>query len=325
MKAAVIEFQGGLDALSYREWPDPVPEPDEAIVSVRAVGLNHLDIFVRRGMPGFPVPMPFISGGDIAGVIDEVGDHVTGWIPGDRVVANPATRKGMLGEEKLGGLAERVAVPAENLIRIPDALDFVTAAAMPIAYGTANRMLITVGQVQHGELVLVFGASGGVGTACVEIARHLGATVIAAAGSAAKCRRLAELGAHHTIDYASEDFSRRAWEISGKRGVDVAVNFTGGDTWIPTLRAVRPQGRVLTCGATAGHNPMTDLRYIWVRELKILGSNSYSQQNIENALALAADGRLAPAVSHRFPLSEIREAHRLMEDRSVFGKIVLEP
>ncbi len=325
MKAAVIEKQGGFDGLSYRDWPDPMPDADDVIVRVKAVGLNHLDVFVRRGMPGFPVPMPFISGGDIAGVVDSVGADVTGWAPGDRVVVNPATAKGMLGEERMGGLAELVAVPAVNLIALPDALDFQTAAAMPIAYGTAQRMLTTIGNVQAGELMLVLGASGGVGTACVQIGRHLGARVIAAAGSAEKCRQLSELGAEFTIDYGTDDFSREAWRISGKKGVDVAVNFTGGDTWVPTLKALRPRGRLLTCGATAGHDPVTDLRYLWVRELQVLGSNSYSQDDIAQSIRLAADGRLSPVISDVLPMSEIVKAHRMIEDRNLFGKIVMVP
>lgn len=325
MKAAVIESQGGLDVLSYRDWPDPVPESDEVVIRVKAVGLNHLDVFVRRGMPGFPVPMPFISGGDIAGVVESAGADVSGWKSGDRVVVNPATAKGMLGEERLGGLAERVAVPAANLIAMPDSLDFRTAAAMPIAYGTAQRMLTTIGKVQPGELMLVLGASGGVGTACVQIGRHLGARVIAAAGSQEKCRQLADLGAEYTIDYGQDDFSREAWRISGKKGVDVAVNFTGGDTWVPTLKSLRPRGRLLTCGATAGHDPVTDLRYLWVRELQVLGSNSYSQDDIAQSIQLAADGHLAPAINCVLPLSDIVEAHRMIEDRSLFGKIIMEP
>lgn len=325
MKAAVIEKQGGLDGLSYRDWPDPVPEADDVVVRVKAVGLNHLDVFVRRGMPGFPVPMPFISGGDIAGVVEQVGGGVTGWTPGDRVVVNPATAKGMLGEERLGGLAELVAVPSVNLIALPSSLDFRTAAAMPIAYGTAMRMLTTIGRVEAGELMLVLGASGGVGTACVQIGRHQGARVIAAAGSPEKCRQLSELGAEFTIDYGTDDFSREAWRISGKKGVDVAVNFTGGNTWVPTLKALRPRGRLLTCGATAGHDPVTDLRYLWVRELQVLGSNSYSQDDIAQSIRLAAEGHLKPVISAVLPMSEIVAAHRMIEDRSLFGKIIMEP
>ncbi|MEQ9811346.1 MAG: zinc-binding dehydrogenase [Azospirillaceae bacterium] len=325
MKAAVIERQGGLEQLVVRAWPDPEIRPGDVLLRVRACGLNHLDIFVRRGMPGFPVPMPFISGGDIAGEVEAVGADVTGVEVGDRVAVNPVTSDGMMGEEIPGGMAEYVRVPAENLIPIARAISFATAAAVPIAYGTAMRMLTTIGSLQAGETVLILGASGGVGIASVQIAKMIGATVYAAAGGAEKCKRLEEIGADHAIDYQSEDFSRTAWGLSGKRGVDVAVNFTGGDTWIPTLRALRPRGRLLTCGATAGHHPDEDLRFIWVRELQVLGSNSYSQEDIARSLALVAEGKLSPVISHRLPLSEAREAERLLEDRQVFGKIVLEP
>lgn len=325
MKAAVIERQGGLENLVYRDWPDPTPRPGDALVRVRAVGLNHLDVFVRRGMPGFPVPMPFISGGDIAGEVAALGDRVTGFKIGDRIAVNPVTPDGMMGEEIPGGMAEFVRVPAENLIRIPDHLPFDVAACVPIAYGTAMRMLVTIGQLQANELVLVLGASGGVGTAAVQIAKMLGASVIAAVGSQDKAERLKAIGADHVINYKDEDFSRAAWTISNKQGVDVVVNFTGGETWIPSLRTLRRRGRLLTCGATAGHNPQTDLRYIWVRELQVLGSNSYTHGDIAQSLELVANGTLRPIISHRFPLSQAAEAERLLEERGVLGKIVLEP
>jgi alcohol dehydrogenase len=325
VKAAVIERQGGLENLVYREWPDPIPRNGEALVRVRACGLNHLDIFVRRGMSGFPVPMPFISGGDVAGEIAALGGGVDGWMPGDRVALHPVTHEGMMGEQIPGGLAEYVRVPAENLIRLPEGVDFATAAAVPIAYGTAMRMLFEIGNVRAGDLVLILGASGGVGVACLQLCKMLGARVIAAAGSAEKCHRLAALGADHTVDYSVEDFSKAAWSISAKRGVDVVVNYTGGDTWVPSLRAIRPRGKLLTCGATAGYMTQNDLRFIWVRELQILGSNSYSKDNIATALRYVAQGHCKPVVGHVMPLSGARQAERLMESREFFGKIVLEP
>ncbi|TVQ29747.1 MAG: zinc-binding dehydrogenase [Geminicoccaceae bacterium] len=325
MKAAVIERQGGVENIVYREWPDPDYGPDDVLVRVRACALNHLDIFVRRGMPGFPVPMPFISGGDIAGEIAAVGAGVTRFRPGERVSLNPQTDEGMIGEELLGGLAELVRVPAKNVIAIPDQLDFERAAATPIAYGTALRMLVTRGRLQAGETVLVLGASGGVGIASVQIAKMLGAAVIAVAGSAAKCARLLEIGADHAIDMSSTDFSREAWRLSGKRGVDMCVNFTGGDTYVPSLRTLRRGGRLVTCGATAGFDPKTDLRFIWVRELEVLGSNSYSQDDVERALAHVASGKLDPVIGATFPLHELAAAETLMERRDFVGKIVLLP
>jgi alcohol dehydrogenase len=325
MKAAVIEKQGGLENLVYRDWPDPVPREGEVLLRVRACGLNHLDIFVRRGMPGFPVAVPFISGGDIAGEIAAVGPGANGWSVGDRVALHPVTHEGMMGEEIPGGMAEYVRVPTENLIRLAAGLDFATAAAVPIAYGTAIRMLFGIGKIESYDLVLVLGASGGVGIACVQIAKMLGARVIAAAGSEEKCKKLRETGADYTIDYSKQDFSREAWTLSGKTGVDVVVNYTGGDTWIPSLRTLKRRGKLLTCGATAGFDTRNDMRFIWVRELQILGSNGYSKQDIATALDYAAAGRVKPVISHRLPLSEAREAERLMEDRKFFGKIVLLP
>lgn len=325
MKAAVIEKQGGLENLVYRDWPDPIPRKGEVLLRVRACGLNHLDIFVRRGMPGFPVPVPFISGGDIAGDIAALGPGVNGWSIGDRAALHPVTHEGMMGEEIPGGMAEYVRVPTENLIPLAPGLNFATAAAVPIAYGTAIRMLLQIGKIEPSDLVLVLGASGGVGIACVQIAKMLGARVIAAAGSEDKCKKLSEIGADYTIDYSKQDFSREAWTLSGKSGVDVIVNYTGGDTWIPSLRALKRRGKLLTCGATAGFDTKNDMRFIWVRELQILGSNGYSKQDIATALGHAAAGRVKPVISHRLPLSEAREAERLMEDRKFFGKIVLLP
>ncbi len=325
MKAAVIERQGGIENLVYREWPDPVPREGEALVRVRACGLNHLDIFVRRGMPGFPVPMPFISGGDIAGEVAALGSGVSGWEVGARVSMHPVTHEGMMGEEIPGGMAEYVRVPVANLIRLAPHVDFVTAAAVPIAYGTAIRMLLEIGKIEPSDLILILGASGGVGIACVQIAKMIGSRVIAAAGSAEKCEKLAALGADYTIDYSSHDFSREAWALSGKKGVDVVVNYTGGDTWVPSLRALRPGGKLLTCGATAGFRTENDMRYIWVRELQLLGSNGYSKDNIATALDHVAAGRLKPVIGLRVPLSDAREAEVLMERRDFCGKIVLEP
>ena len=325
MKAAVIEKQGGTENIVYRDWDDPVPGQDDVIVRVAACGLNHLDIFVRRGMPGFPVPMPFISGGDIAGTVERLGENVRGWTAGDRVTLNPQTDHGMIGEELIGGLAELVRVPASNLVALPDHVPFETAAAIPINYGTAHRMLFARGRLQADETMLVLGASGGVGVACVQLGKMAGARVIAAAGSREKCDRLIELGADHAINYAEEDFSRTAWTLTGKTGCDVVVNFTGGDTWAPSLRAARKGGRVLTCGATAGHDPHTDLRFLWVRELDVLGSNSYSQDDVAQSVAYVAAGRLTPVVSHTFPFRQLSAAETLMEDRGFFGKIVLVP
>lgn len=319
----MIERQGGVENLVWRDWPDPEPRAGDVIVRVRAVGLNHLDVFVRRGMPGYPVATPFISGGDIVGEVAALGAGVNGWKPGERVAVHPITPEGMMGEAIQGGMAEFVRVPATHLVRLPAALDDVTAAAIPINYGTAHRMLFTFGQLLVDELVLVLGASGGVGIACVQYCKLAGARVIAAAGSQEKCARLAALGADYVIDYSHDDFSREAWRISGKRGVDLAINYTGGNTWNSSLKALRKGGRLVTCGATAGFDSPTDLRYVWVRELRILGSDGYTLEDIATSIRLAVEGRLKPVIDRVLPVQDAAQGHRLIESRSVFGKIVL--
>ena len=323
MKAVVIEKQGSVDNLHYREWPDPVPGENDVLIGVRAVSLNHLDIFVRRGMPGLAVKTPFISGGDIAGQIVACGSLVRNWRVGDRVAVNPRVPAGMMGEHVQGGMAELACVPSTNLIRIPDGMDFVTAASIPINFGTALRMLVTIGKLQRGELVLIVGASGGVGTACIQLCRNMGARVIAVTRGAEKARALSTTGPDHVLDMDACDFSKEAWRISEKRGVDLVINYTGGTTWVPCLRAMRRRGRLITCGATEAFDPPTDIRYIWTRELQILGSTGYSQQDIERAFEIVAAGDAKPIISSVLDITQAREAHRRLEDREVIGKVVL--
>jgi alcohol dehydrogenase len=327
MRAAAISAHGGLDQVRIRtDWPEPKAGPGQAVVEVKACGLNYLDIFVLHGMPGLPVQMPRIPGGDIAGVVHSVGAGVSREWVGRRVLIDPHIKPGgALGEDANGGLCERIAVEAENLIHMPDAVTFEQAAALPIAYGTAYRMMITRGHVQAGELVLILGASGGVGTGCVQIAKNLKARVIACASSPEKLRRLRELGADHVIDYTKEDFSKKAWEISGKKGVDVVVNYTGGDTWVPSLRALARHGRLLTCGATAGFDPRTDIRYIWRREVNIIGANGWTREDLEALLLEVERGTIKPIIDRVLPLADSAEAMRLLQDREVFGKVIVTP
>ena len=326
MRASVVKAHGGLDQIALVDWPEPKAGPGQAVVEVAACGLNYLDIFVLRGMPGLPVQMPRIPGGDISGTVREVGPGVArDWV-GRRVLVDPHIRHGgALGEHDHGGLCERIAVDADNLIALPDDVSFEQAAALPIAYGTAYRMMITRGGVRAGETVLILGASGGVGTACVQIAKNAGAVVIACASSKAKLDRLRELGADHLIAYTREDFSGRAWEISGRRGCEIVVNYTGGDTWVPSLRALAPHGRLLTCGATAGYDPRTDIRYIWRREVTIVGANGWTRADLEQLVAEVRGGRIRPVIHAVFPLAETREAMRVLEDREVFGKVLVRP
>jgi alcohol dehydrogenase len=335
MRAAIIREHGGPDRLVYEErFPDPVPGPGEVIVRVRATSLNYHDVFTRRGMPGITITMPMIMGLDIAGTVDEVGADVTGWAIGDRVLVDPIdrVRGGLMGETIHGGLAERCRVSAPQLIRIPDGVSFEDAAALPVAYGTAYRMMLTQGHVEAGEKVLILGAAGGVGTCCLFLAKIAGAQVIACASSPEKLRRLAELGADHVIDYTSADFRDEVYRLFGKPtrraytgGVDVVINYTGGDTWVPSLKCLRRGGRLLTCGATAGFDPKTDIRYIWTYELQVLGSNGWTRPDIEALLGLVESGKLRPVIDRVLPLADARLALRLIEDREVIGKVIVAP
>lgn len=331
VRAALIYEHGGRDKLVVEEVPTPSPGPGEILVAVKACGLNHLDIFVRRGMPGLPIDLPRITGGDIAGVIAGVGEGVTRVKVGDRVLLDPMItlpdgRHGALGEHTTGGLAEYITVPWENAIPLPDDVSFEEAAALPIGYGTAWRMMITRGQVKAGEHVLVLGASGGVGTACVQIAKMMGCVVYAGASSDEKLERLRELGADVLINYKEQpDFHRTVRAQRGGEGLDVVVDYTGADTWVKSLKSLRIGGRLLTCGATTGYDPKTDIRYIWTRELNIIGSDGWRREDLEALVEAVRTRRMQAVIDRVLPLEEIREGHRLLEERIVFGKVIMKP
>jgi len=286
-----------------------------------------------RGMPGIKVPLPMIIGLDLAGEILELGPGVSGWKPGDRVLVNPLNKqKGLMGEMMHGGLAEKCLVATDQLIRMPDKVSFEEAASLPVAYGTAHRMLVTHATIRKGDKVLILGASGGVGTGCVLLAKMLGAEVIACASSDDKIKRLKDLGADHVINYKTTDFSKWAVEKYGKPqrrsyegGVDVVINFTGGDTWAPTLRCVKRGGKILVCGATAGYEPKEDLRYIWSFELKVVGSNSFYDENLKALMDMIQKGTMKPVIDVVLPLERAAEGLRLIESREVFGKVVVTP
>jgi alcohol dehydrogenase len=337
MKAAVIRAHGGPEALQFEtSFPDPHAGDGDVVLRVRACSLNYHDVFTRRGMPGIKIAMPAIMGLDVAGEIVEVGPGVTGWKRGDRVLVDPINRVegGLMGETVHGGLAELCRARAHQLIKLPDGVSFADAAALPVAYGTALRMMHTNGHVAKGEKVLILGASGGVGVCCVQLAKAAGAEVIACAGSDSKAERLRALGADRTINYIEKDFVQEIYAAYGKptrrgahvgNGVDVVVNYTGGDTWVKSLRVLKVGGRLLTCGATAGFDPKEDIRFIWTFELKVLGSNGWMREDILKLLDLVQSGRLKVLIDKTFPLSEAREALRVIEDREVFGKIVVAP
>lgn len=337
MKALVLREHGGNDQLTLEtDFPDPTPGEGDVVLRVRACSLNYHDIFTRRGMPGIKIAMPAIMGLDVAGEIAAIGPGVTGWAVGDRVLADPINRVegGLIGETVHGGLAEFCRVRAHQLIRIPDGVSFPDAAALPCAYGTAMRMMYTNGHVSAGEKVLILGASGGVGICCLQLAKIAGAEVIACAGTDEKAAQLRALGADHTINYTTQDFVKEVYAIYGKparrgdgkdRGVDVVVNYTGGDTWVKSLRVLRVGGRLLTCGATAGFDPTEDLRFIWTFELQILGSNGWMRDDVLKLLDLVQAGKIKGLVQNTLPLDQGAEAVRRLEAREVFGKIVVTP
>ncbi|PKP85805.1 MAG: zinc-binding dehydrogenase [Alphaproteobacteria bacterium HGW-Alphaproteobacteria-2] len=334
MKAQVLHAHGTIGDITWHEdFDDSAPGPGQVEIAVRACALNYHDLFTLRGMPGIKVPMPIIMGIDAAGVVARIGEGVEGWAEGDRVVIDPIDRKTgkLFGEMQHGGLAERAVVGAHQLVPLPDDVGFEAAAALPCAYGTAYRMMVTRGKVAAGEKVLILGASGGVGTCCVQLAKMAGAHVIAAASSEDKMARLRALGADEVINYAERSFKDQIHELHGKPrvwgtgGVDVVVNFTGGETWVPALRCLTRHGRMLTCGATAGFDPKTDIRFIWTFEQQIVGSNGWEREDIDALLELVRSGQLDPVIDSVHALENARDAFAALEERRVFGKVIVKP
>jgi len=340
VKAVYYEKHGPVDVLQYGERPEPELRPGTVKVAVRAASLNHIDLWLRRGLPGISIPLPHIPGCDAAGVIAELGEGVTGLSPGDRVVMNPTISCGkcefclrgdatlciryqLIGETVSGTCCEYVVIPAENAIPIPDQLSFEDAASIPMVFVTAWRMLITRARLRAGEDVLVLGASAGVGIACIQIAKVAGARVFAAASSQEKLDLCRELGADVLINYAQEDFARSVRKHTGKRGVDVVVDYIGKDTWVKSLKSLSRGGRLVTCGATTGHDPETDLRHIFFRQLEVIGSTMGSLNELMAPLKLIFAGRMRPVVSETYSLEESVEAHRSMEERRSLGKVVI--
>jgi NADPH:quinone reductase-like Zn-dependent oxidoreductase len=328
MRALVLKRHG--DVQLVHDYPKPEVKEGHVVIRVRASSFNHHDVFTVQGMPGIKVPMPVVLGLDMAGEIDQ---GTEGWKSGERVLINPLDKKaGLMGEMLDGGMAEYCRVSTDQLVRIPDGVGFVEAAALPVAYGTAHRMLVTHQSVARGDKVLVLGASGGVGTACVILAKQLGCDVIACASSEDKLARLKALGADHVVNYKTVDFSKWAIDKFGKPqrrsyegGVDCVVNFTGGDTWVPSLKCVKRGGIILVCGATAGYDPKEDLRYIWSFELKVIGSNSYADENLKALMEMIAQGKIKPVVDKVLPLEQALEGLRLIREREIVGKVVVKP
>lgn len=342
MRAAFFREHGGPEVLEVDELPDPEAGRGEVVVRVRAVALNHLDLWARRGLPGLELEFPHVGGSDIAGVVERVGEGVGSWSPCDRVVVNPSLwcgecewcvrgeeslcrRYRVLGEHVDGGLAEEVRVPARNLLALPEGVPFERAAAAPLVYQTAWRALLNRGGLRAGESVLVTGASGGVATAAVQIAKLAGAAVYAVTSGPENVRRVRELGADVVFDRLEEEFSRSVWEATGKRGVDLVLDSVGEAVWEGCVRALAKGGRLVTYGATTGADGRVDIRRVFWNQLDIRGSTMASRAEFEEVMALVFAGRLDPVVDAVLPLDEIREAHARLEEGALFGKVVLTP
>ena len=327
MQAAVIKEHGGPEVLDVRQVKRPAPGRGKVSVRVGACALNHLDIFVRRGMAGIEFKFPHVSGGDVAGWVDSVGEEVDDGIVGSTVLIDPLIDGHALGEgPDWGGLEEYVVVPADNVIELPsDAIDIQRYAALPIAYGTAHRMLFSRARLASGETVAVLGAAGGVGVACVQLAHRMGARVIACSSSDDKLAGLRALGADETVNVSQVDFSREIWALTEKKGADVVIDYNGQATWPGSIRCTGHGGRLVTCGATTGYDAVTDLRYVWTRELNIMGSDGWERKDILALVDLVRQGELDPVIHAVYPLSRIREAEADLEERRALGKVMVVP
>jgi len=342
VKAVVFDRPGGPEVLEYRDVPEPTVAADEALVEVRACGINHLDLWVRSGLRGLDVEMPHILGNDIVGEIRAVGEAVRHLSVGQKTLVLqtlscgtcPACFAGddnlcrsydVIGRRRNGGYAERVAVPGVNCLPYPENLTWKEAAAVPLVFLTAWHMLVGRAKLRAGEDVLVIGAGSGVGSAAVQIARLLGARVIASAGDTAKLARARELGARETIDHTREDLAQRARELTGKKGVDVVFEHVGGRIFEQGVAALARNGRLVTCGATIGKEASLDLNALFGKHLTLMGSWMGRRSELVEVLKFVNDGRLKPVVDSVMPLQDAASAHRRIEAREHFGKVVLVP
>jgi NADPH:quinone reductase-like Zn-dependent oxidoreductase len=340
MKASYFREHGGLDKIRYGDLPDPVPGPGQVRVRIRAGALNHLDIFVRNGIPGIPVRLPHVMGSDGAGVVESIGPGVTRAKPGDEVVLNPGIHCGtcefclkgehslcvsfhLLGEHIWGTFAEYVVAPEINAYPKPAGLTWEESAAFPLTFLTAWRMLVTKAKAIPGESLLIIGIGGGVSLAALTIAKMLGLTVGVTSGSTDKIRRAQELGADFGIDHGTADIARETRRITGKRGVDIVLDSVGKATWKQSIASLARGGRLLTCGATTGPNPEEDIARIFWNQLTVLGSTMGTHAEFAGMLRMFQGGKVRPVVDSVFPLPEAKEAERRLEEKGQFGKIVL--
>lgn len=342
MKAVIFRQHGGPEVLEYTDVPEPQIRANEVLVEVKACALNHLDIWARRGLPGIDIPLPHILGNDVAGVVKQVGELVAWVKAGDEVMVQPGISCGhceaclsgndnfcreynILGYRRDGGYAEFVAVPGVNIFQKSARLSWEEAAALPLVTLTAWHMLVTRAAVQPGETVLVHAAGSGVGSLAIQVAKLRGARVFTTASSDEKLAHARELGADETINYTSSDWPKEVRRLTGRKGVDVVVEHTGAATWPGSIASLKPNGRLVTCGATSGYDAHTDLRQVFYRHLNILGSFMGSKAELLEAMKFVEQGKIRGVVDRVLPLSEAREAHELIENRAQFGKVVLKP
>ncbi len=340
MKAVFFQKHGGNEVLEYGDRETPEPREGEVRVAIRAAAMNHLDIFVRDGIPG--VPLPQIPGADGAGVVDAMGAGVGGLSPGDRVILQPGlycnecefcrageqslcVRFQILGEHVPGTFAEAVVVPTRNVFPMPERLSFEQAAAFPLVYQTAWRMIITRGDVRPGQTVLIHGAGGGAGGAALEVAKLVGARVFATTSGEEKAQRLAQAGAEVVIDYGKQDVAKEIRTLTGKRGVDVVIDSVGDRTWMTSLKCAAKGGRIITCGATTGPNPKEELRLVFWNQLSILGSTMANDREFRAMLSAVRAGKLMPRIDSTFAFSRAVEAYERLEKGDHHGKVILVP
>lgn len=342
MKAVQFTEHGDRSVLSYDEFSDPEVSGNGVLVDVKAAALNHLDVHTRRGLPGIDLEMPHIPGSDAAGVVREVGSNVTRFEEGDHVAVAAGRYCGtceycrhgqesmcenfhLIGEHVRGVHAERAAVPEENLIRVPDGVDWYTAGSSSLVFQTAWRMLVSQAELTAGEKILVLGASGGVGHAAVQIADYVGAEVYATASSEEKLDHARECGADHLINYEQSSFADEIRELTDGRGVDVVVDHVGPATWDDSMKSLAKGGRLVTCGATTGPKAETNINRVFWNQLQIIGSTMATPGEIDDVLSLVWDGTFNPHIRAALPMSEIDRAHEMIEERDGFGKVVVVP
>ena len=343
MKAVRFHEHGGREVLRYEDVPDPAPRPTEVLLRVKAIALNHLDVWLRKGLPGMTIPLPKIGGCDIAGAVAAVGALCFRIAVGQRILVSPGISCGqcaacLRGDDNLcrafkviggyamdGGCADLVCVPEVNCIPIPDSLDYPGAAAVPVTFVTAWNMLVRQARLAAGEDVLVMGVGSGVGTAAVQIAKLFGARVIAVAGTDEKLAKAKALGADERINYERQDLGQEIRQLTGKRGVDVVFEHVGGTTWQKLIPNIASGGRLVTCGASAGYEGSVDIRYLFSKSISILGAFLGTKADMLKVVSHLARGSLHPVIDRTLPLAECAEGHRLLEERAVFGKVVLVP